>query len=191
MARPRSEDKQQSLLRAATQTFASLGLGAPTAKIAKQAGVAEGTLFRYFPTKDALLGAVFEHLVEEMETAITRGDDSTAPLKIRTQSLWERYIDWGIEHPDAYATINQLAVSGKLTSEQLDVATKLCSDISCQSQRIIFPGLSVIQSAEFADALMTAIANATVGFAAAKPEFAAAYKSAGFDMVWKTLNQKD
>lgn len=191
MARPRSEDKQQALLRAATQVFASLGLGAPTAQIAKQAGVAEGTLFRYFSTKDALLGAVFEHLVQELGVSLSLGDNPKTALKIRSRALWERYIDWGVEHPASYATLNQLVVSGKLTSKQLDVATKLCSDISCHLQRVLFPGLSAAQSAEFSDALMTAIANATVGFVAANPAAKAAYKSAAFDMVWRTLNQEE
>ena len=55
MARPRSEDKQIALLEAATNVVAEQGLGAPTSLIAKRAGVAEGTLFRYFATKDELL----------------------------------------------------------------------------------------------------------------------------------------
>ena len=54
MARPRSEDKRTAILEAATEVVAVLGVGAPTAKIAKGAGVAEGTLFTYFATKDDL-----------------------------------------------------------------------------------------------------------------------------------------
>ncbi len=55
MARPLSEEKRQALLDAAAEFVASLGTGASTAKIAKAAGVSEGTLFTYFPTKDDLL----------------------------------------------------------------------------------------------------------------------------------------
>lgn len=54
MARPRSEDKRQTILRAAIQLFAEEGLNAPTARIAKLAGVAEGTVFTYFTNKDGL-----------------------------------------------------------------------------------------------------------------------------------------
>lgn len=53
MARPKSEDKKQALLEAATQAIAQSGIAASTAVIARNAGVAEGTLFRYFATKDA------------------------------------------------------------------------------------------------------------------------------------------
>ncbi|ELW9307478.1 helix-turn-helix transcriptional regulator, partial [Klebsiella pneumoniae] len=52
MARPKSEDKKQALLEAATAAFAQSGIAASTSAIARSAGVAEGTLFRYFATKD-------------------------------------------------------------------------------------------------------------------------------------------
>ena len=44
MARPLSEDKRTAILDAATEVVAMLGVSAQTAKIAKGAGVAEGTL---------------------------------------------------------------------------------------------------------------------------------------------------
>lgn len=53
MARPKSEDKKQALLEAATQAIAQSGIAASTAVIARNAGVAEGTLFRYFATKES------------------------------------------------------------------------------------------------------------------------------------------
>ncbi|ETE51884.1 HTH-type transcriptional repressor Bm3R1 [Salmonella enterica subsp. enterica serovar Infantis str. 119944] len=58
MARPKSEDKKQALLEAATQAIAQSGIAASTAVIARNAGVAEGTLFRYFATKDELINHV-------------------------------------------------------------------------------------------------------------------------------------
>ena len=65
MARPKSEDKKQALLEAATAAFAQSGIAASTALIARNAGVAEGTLFRYFATKDDLLNALYLHLKQD------------------------------------------------------------------------------------------------------------------------------
>lgn len=59
MARPKSEDKKQALLEAATAAFAQSGIAASTSAIARSAGVAEGTLFRYFATKDELLNELY------------------------------------------------------------------------------------------------------------------------------------
>lgn len=66
MARPKSEDKKQALLEAATAAFAQSGIAASTALIARNAGVAEGTLFRYFATKDDLLNALYLHLKQDL-----------------------------------------------------------------------------------------------------------------------------
>jgi AcrR family transcriptional regulator len=42
-------------------TIAEDGIDASTAGIAKAAGVAEGSLFRYFPDKDTLLNELYLH----------------------------------------------------------------------------------------------------------------------------------
>jgi AcrR family transcriptional regulator len=51
------------VLAAAEEVFAAEGVGAPTEAVARRAGVGIGTVFRHFPTKEALLEAV---LVERL-----------------------------------------------------------------------------------------------------------------------------
>src|SRR5690242_388082 len=55
------EAVRAEILDAAEQLIAEHGLhGAPLAAIAKQAGVAVGTLYNYFADRDALIAALFE-----------------------------------------------------------------------------------------------------------------------------------
>ncbi|MGW0764598.1 TetR/AcrR family transcriptional regulator [Streptomyces sp. NPDC002676] len=54
------------LLDVATEVFVTRGIGVPTEEIARSAGVGVGTLFRHFPTKEALLEAVMARRVEAM-----------------------------------------------------------------------------------------------------------------------------
>ena len=70
MARPKSDDKRNAILAAATQVVAEQGVGAPTATIARVAGVAEGTLFTYFATKDELLNRLYLELKLELSQAM-------------------------------------------------------------------------------------------------------------------------
>jgi len=72
VARPKSEDKKLALLEATTRAISQLGLGAATSLIAKNAGVAEGTLFRYFPTKDMLLNAVYLFHKKDLGTELMK-----------------------------------------------------------------------------------------------------------------------
>ncbi|MBL1082265.1 TetR/AcrR family transcriptional regulator [Streptomyces actinomycinicus] len=57
------------LLDVATQVFTTRGIGVPTEEIAHAAGLGVGTLFRHFPTKEALLEAV---VVRRLETITAR-----------------------------------------------------------------------------------------------------------------------
>lgn len=66
----RSRDKVSYLLEAAAQVFRAEGYGATTNRIAARAGVSIGTLYEYFPNKEALLLALAERHVEEAERGI-------------------------------------------------------------------------------------------------------------------------
>ncbi|MGW6277136.1 SbtR family transcriptional regulator [Kribbella sp. NPDC055071] len=55
-----------AILAAATETFAELGPTATTEQVAIRAGVAVGTVFRHFPTKDALLTAIMKQSLQEL-----------------------------------------------------------------------------------------------------------------------------
>ncbi|MFD0664399.1 helix-turn-helix domain-containing protein [Thermocatellispora tengchongensis] len=61
--RPRRADARRNyelLLAAATAVIAEEGPDASLNEIARRAGVGPGTLYRHFPTRDALLAAVFQ-----------------------------------------------------------------------------------------------------------------------------------
>ncbi|MFG2022617.1 TetR/AcrR family transcriptional regulator [Streptomyces sp. NPDC048825] len=71
------------LLEVARQAFATEGLSVSLDEIARRAGVGPGTLYRHFPTKEALFEAVvherLRHLVDEAR-ALSRADDPGAAL---------------------------------------------------------------------------------------------------------------
>ena len=184
MARPKSEEKRLALLNAAAEIVAEHGLAAaPTAKIAKHAGVAEGTLFRYFATKDELLNELYVHIKQDMCKALTLNYKPTDPVKSRFQCLWESYIDWGLANPIANKVINQLAVSSILTKDTVKRTEALFPDLdiaaSC-SDNEVFAGRS-----DYADAVFVAVADVTMTFAAREPDNAKAFKKSGFSALWK------
>lgn len=59
-------DKREAILRAAIKTFAEKGFfNSKVADIAKEAGVADGTVYLYFKNKDDILHSVFDRAMEE------------------------------------------------------------------------------------------------------------------------------
>lgn len=69
--RPRTDAQRnrRRILEAAKQAFTRHGAEASLDDIAKRAGVGAGTLYRHFPTRDALIEAVYRTEVEKLATA--------------------------------------------------------------------------------------------------------------------------
>jgi AcrR family transcriptional regulator len=78
MLRADAQRNLDRLLGAACECFAERGLEVSVDEIARRAGVGHGTVFRRFPTKDALVTAVvlreLESLVEATEAALAEPD---------------------------------------------------------------------------------------------------------------------
>lgn len=69
-----------AILDAAAAVLAAQGQGARLADIARAAGVARSTLYRYFPTRDALLAALAESGAREVDLRLTELTDGTLPV---------------------------------------------------------------------------------------------------------------
>src|SRR5271165_7041792 len=117
LARPRSGDKQKAILDAALRICAERGIGgAPTSAISKAAGIAEGSLFTYFKTKDDLLDELYASLRREFSRHLPdfpHGEDTRTRLKY----IWDKFLKLGAEHPEQLKVLAQLRASGKLFKE--------------------------------------------------------------------------
>src|SRR3954454_18864528 len=88
LQRPKRADARRNydkLVAAARATFAEAGASAPLEDVAERAGVGIGTLYRHFPTRQALLEAVY---VDEVE-AIARAAADLSELP-----AWDALSEW-------------------------------------------------------------------------------------------------
>ena len=72
---------RERVLAAARDAFAESGVGVPLDEIAARAGVGAGTVYRHFPTKEALFEAVMVARVEDLAAdarGLVRSDDPGA-----------------------------------------------------------------------------------------------------------------
>lgn len=85
---------KEKLLRAALQIGARDGLeAATTAAIAAEAGVAEGTLYRHFPSKDDLLIEVYRGIKRAIFEAISDGEAAEEAPDARLKRVWRKLYD--------------------------------------------------------------------------------------------------
>jgi AcrR family transcriptional regulator len=94
--RPLRADAQRNrdkLLTTAVAAFAAKGVDASLEDIARQAGVGIGTLYRHFPTRDALMEAVYRHQVE----LLCEAADDLVATQDADQAL-EAWMERFVEH---------------------------------------------------------------------------------------------
>ncbi len=116
MVRPLSPDKKDALLRAALHLFVSQGVpNTSTAQIAKEAGVAAGTLFLYFPTKQALLDELILSIGRSQSEAIQSALSPTLSARQAFYAIWQTTLHWFLEHPEAYLYVQQVRDSGLIS----------------------------------------------------------------------------
>src|ERR1700732_871672 len=75
-----AQRNRERILEVAKDAFARSGAGTSLDDIAKQAGVGAGTLYRHFPTRDALLEAVYRTEVEKLAAAERKLAQDLSPV---------------------------------------------------------------------------------------------------------------
>ena len=108
-------DKRAKLIETATRLFHERGFwDTPTALIAREAGVANGTLFNYFPSKAALVEAVYLSLKQSWATHLQAAAPQSGSVHDRLAGYWTGAIDWARAHPDRHALLGQLKLSDEI-----------------------------------------------------------------------------
>lgn len=87
--KPRADARRnrQRLLETAQECFAKTGTATTLDEIARSAGVGIGTLYRHFPTRDALVEAVYRNAIEQLAEAADSLSETHTPVEAMRQWL--------------------------------------------------------------------------------------------------------
>jgi AcrR family transcriptional regulator len=192
VARPKSEDKRNAILDATTRVFAERGLtAAPTSEISKQAGIAEGTLFTYFETKDDLINALYREIKSELANAMMSGFPRKKSVRTRLRHVWDSYVNWGVANPEQRKVLAQLQVSGTLSTESIEAGSVPFVEMQntirhAIDQHILRADLPI----ELISKMLGALAEATMDLMVLKPGMANKYRDGGFEIYWAGIARK-
>jgi AcrR family transcriptional regulator len=186
MPRPRSDEKRRSILQAATRVIVMQGLSAPTMVIAKEAGVANGSLFTYFATKTELFNQLFLELKMELATG---AGNLPVDAEVREQffHLWKKWMNWAISNPEKRRALAQLSVSDEITPETRAAGHKMMAPVADLLERARAHGPMQKVSMGFLVALMNSVAEATMDFMTQDTGNAKKHSKEGFDALWRML----
>ncbi len=102
------EDKREAILRATLELVAEHGFhGAPCAMIAEHAGVAAGTIYRYFENKDVLINELYGELEKKVYSVLTAGYQTDRPIRERFLHLGVAFLGYMISSPLEFKYIEQ------------------------------------------------------------------------------------
>jgi AcrR family transcriptional regulator len=120
---PRSDSRRNRarILQAAEEVFGSDGVSVPIDDIAERAGVGVGTIYRHFPTKEALFEAIvlkhFQRIVDEARAHSANEDAAEALFGLLARLVSEAVAKRDLADALAGAGIDVKATAGELKQE--------------------------------------------------------------------------
>ena len=95
-------DKKEAILISTLELIKDNGFhGTPISKIAKHAGVASGTIYHYFPSKDAIIIALHQRIKTQMVAAMFNETNSSKEYKQQFFDGWINLCKYFINNPSA------------------------------------------------------------------------------------------
>jgi AcrR family transcriptional regulator len=96
----KTENTRSDIMQAALDLIVEQGFhGAPVAEIAEKAGVAAGTIYRYFVSKDFLITELHRELEEKIVAVVQESYPSERPLRERFLYLLRELLRYFITNP--------------------------------------------------------------------------------------------
>jgi AcrR family transcriptional regulator len=110
------DDKRTAIMDAALKLFTEKGFhGTSTAQISKDAGVATGTLFNYFSTKEDLINSLYFDVKGSLSHAMGKDIEAESAFQGKLRKIWLNLIRWGVDNREEFLFVGQFCYSPYIT----------------------------------------------------------------------------
>ncbi len=128
-------EKRKKIVTTALKLFCENGFqNTSTALISREAEVATGTLFLYFPVKEELIISLYIESKNELIQFLKEGLSRQKTPKLKIKHLWDSANKWALENPVAFRYIQLFSTSSysgsiakRKTASMSDIADKFLS----------------------------------------------------------------
>jgi len=109
-------DKKTAIMESALKLFTERGFhGTSTAQISKEACVATGTLFNYFPTKEDLINSLYFEVKGQLSQSMGKEIEAQNTFQDKLRKIWSNLIKWGADNQEEFLFVGQFCSSPYIT----------------------------------------------------------------------------
>jgi AcrR family transcriptional regulator len=113
MPRPKDEQKIERIADATVRTVLQTGFqGLKMADVAREAGMATGTLYIYYPDKTALVTDVFLRCKQQFASALFHSTSANSDFASVFRNWWMNFYQYAMQHPGRMLFTDQFLHSG-------------------------------------------------------------------------------
>jgi len=185
-------DKKEKLLEAALKLFNMYGFdNTPTARITKEAGVATGTLFNYFKSKEELINILYLNCKDSLTRQLAHGLDQEKTYRSKLKRIYINYIEWSLENTDEFLFFQQFCNSsciGEVTrKEGLSKFNSIMELIAEGMEKEIIKNVYL----DYISAVLIGILNSSTYYLIANPDLAVddAFLETSFNFLWDSIKK--
>lgn len=114
-----SLDKKTCIIESALDLIQEQGFhGSPMSQVAKNAGVAAGTIYTYFENKEDMILAIYGYVAEKMMVYISERDDVTLRFEERFFNYWKNFTEFYELNPAIHGFYDQF-LNSPFNSEKI------------------------------------------------------------------------
>jgi TetR/AcrR family transcriptional regulator, repressor of fatR-cypB operon len=93
--------------------------------IAREARVGMGTIYNYFPGKEALVNELYRGLKQKVVAMVLTGYSPDAPIREQFFTMWRNMFNFYLRQPDVFQFLEQYSMSPIITPESKEFGWKL------------------------------------------------------------------
>ncbi len=117
-AQDKIHDKKAAILKATLELIAANGLHAtPMSEVARQAGVAAGTIYHYFSSKTELVNELYGNVKQQMGEALLAHGEAGGTIRERFFRFWTNLFEFFVRHPKEFNFLEDYANSPVISPE--------------------------------------------------------------------------
>lgn len=141
MARPRVGDKHKEIRKATIDEVVDNGFAAVSVnKIAKRAGLAVGTIYRYFDDKEDLFRAIYLEIKSDLHAHVMAAAAGRETSKDRIKAAWFALLEYACHNPNDFLFTESMGAQNILNVNEQKAVEQMASDLQSLLETAIEDG---------------------------------------------------